>query len=346
MEVLLIVLVVLVLVVNAGVLFFLFSRQQAPLTDNSASINERIAELARTMHERLDRSTATVQDSMRTQMSESFKLIRDVTEGLTKLDETNRQVVSFADQLQSLQSVLQNPKQRGVLGEYFLESVLQDVLPEGTYQVQYPFKNGEIVDAIVKVNKHIVPIDAKFSLENFNRMMQQNEPTERMRLEKLFINDLKIRIKETSKYIRPEEGTTDFAFMFIPSEGIYYDLLSNKINGDEDVNLLQRAYTEYKVIIVSPTTFLAYLQTVIQGLKSLKIEEKVQDVIKNVEDLTKHLGAYREYQSKLGNALGTVVNHYNASEKEFKKIDKDVLKITGEAIGVEIALIDGPEKDS
>ena len=305
-------------------------------------LNERIAELQRAIGE----STHRVQDSVQRQLSDTFKIVKDVTEGLTKLDETNRQVVSFADQLQNLQDILKNPKQRGILGEYYLETVLQNVMPPGSFQMQYGFTNGEIVDAVVFIKDRIVPIDSKFSLDNYNRILETNDPTEKERLERLFKQDLKLRIDETSKYVRPAENTMDFAFMFIPSEGIYYDLLINQV-GTVKTNtrdLIEYAFSK-KVIIVSPTSFLAYLQTVLQGLKSLQIEEKIQDVVKNVGELSKHLGAYREYQTKLGNALGTVVNHYNASEKEFKKIDKDVLKITGNAVGVETTLIDGPVRE-
>lgn len=334
-----------VLAVACAALVYLLVRRPAGGEDREsiAVLNERMQELTRTMHERLDRSSAAVQDSVRTQLSESFRLIKDVTAGLTKLDETNRQVVSFADQLQNLQDILKNPKQRGILGEYYLETVLQNVLPPGSYQMQYGFPNGEIVDAVVFVKEKIIPIDSKFSLENYNRILESREQGERERLEQAFKRDLKLRIDETAKYVRPGEGTTDFAFMFIPSEGIYYDLLINQVG---TVKTSTRDLIEYafgkKVIIVSPTSFLAYLQTVLQGLKSLQIEEKVHEVIKNVGELSKHLGAYREYQLKLGNALGTVVNHYNASEKEFKKIDKDVLKITGTAAGVEPTLVEGP----
>jgi len=345
METVLIVLLILLLIGNAVVMYILFSQPKQG-SEGVTALNDRIAELTRTMHERLDRSTATVQESVRTQLSESFRIIKDVTEGLTKLDETNKQVVSFADQLQNLQDILKNPKQRGILGEYYLETVLQNVMPPGSFQMQYTFKNGEIVDAVVFIKERIVPIDSKFSLDNYNRILETNDVTEKERLEKLFKQDLKLRIDETSKYVRPAEGTMDFAFMFIPSEGIYYDLLINQV-GTVKTNtrdLIEYAFNK-KVIIVSPTSFLAYLQTVLQGLKSLEIEEKVQDVIKNVGELGKHLGAYREYQTKLGNALGTVVNHYHASEKEYKKIDKDVLKITGTAIGIDTVHIDVPERE-
>jgi DNA recombination protein RmuC len=292
-------------------------------------------------------STRQMNESVRTQFSESARLIKDVTHGLTKLDETNKQVVSFTDQLQSLQDILKNPKQRGILGEYYLETLLKNVLPPGSFQMQYPFSDGTIVDAAVFVKDKVIPVDSKFSLENYNRITETKDPAEKERLEKVFVNDLKQRILETSKYIQPKEGTMDFAFMFIPHEAIYYDLIINKIGAllEDNENLIHRAASKYHVIIVSPTSFLAYLQTVLQGLKALQIEESVKGIIKNVGDLQKHLKTYEEYHGKMGNALGTVVNHYNASGKEFKKIDKDVLRITGEGMEIEALVLDGPDKD-
>ena len=265
----------------------------------------------------------------------------------TKLDETNRQVVSFADQLQSLQDILKNPKHRGILGEYYLETLLQNVLAPTQYKMQYAFANGEIVDAVVFVKDKIIPVDSKFSLENYNKLSSEQNPQEKEKLEKAFVNDLKLRIQETSKYIRPKEGTMDFAFMFIPHEAIYYDLLVNKIGAmaEETDNLIQRAANKYKVIIVSPTSFLAYLQTVLQGLKAMQIEESVKGVIKNVEGLQKHFKSFEEYQEKLGNSLATTVNHYNASNKEFKKIDKDIVRITGKESDIGLLEVAKPERE-
>jgi DNA recombination protein RmuC len=267
-----------------------------------------------------------------------------VTERLTRLDETNKQVISFADQLQSLENILKNPKQRGILGEYYLETVLKNVLPPGSYQMQYSFPDGTIVDAVVFVKDKIIPIDSKFSLENYNKMAEERDGAEKKKLETVFVNDLKNRITETAKYIQPSKGTTDFAFMFIPHEAIYYDLITNKVGASEDnENLIQRAAGKYKVIITSPTSFLAYLQTVLQGLKALKIEESAKEIIKKVEDLGKHLKSYDEYHNKLGNALGTVVNHYNSSNKELKKIDKDVLRIAGSSPELSLLEIEKPK---
>src|SRR3989344_3441716 len=241
-------------VVVAIAVYFLRSKQ-----NDSTGLNlilQQINELNRVVDSKIGESTKMMSESVKTQLGESASLIREVTKGLTSLHETNRQVVSFADQLQNLQDILKNPKQRGILGEYYLETLLKNVLAPSQYQMQYGFSNGEIVDAVVFVKEKIIPVDSKFSLENYNRMIETNDVTEKARLEKLFVNDLKIRITETAKYIRPEEGTMEFAFMFIPHEAIYYDLLINKIGAvtEDTENLIQRAAGKYKVIIVSPTS--------------------------------------------------------------------------------------------
>lgn len=343
MEPITIILIILALGVGFGLAMFF-----RPKTNDETGLKlilQQMNELSRVVDSKIGESTRQMNDSVRHQLGESANLIREVTIGLTKLDETNRQVVSFADQLQNLQDILKNPKQRGILGEYYLETLLKNVLAPNQYQMQYGFKNGEIVDAAVFVKDKIIPVDSKFSLENYNRMIETADVTEKARLEKLFINDLKLRITETSKYIRPEEGTMDFAFMFIPHEAIYYDLLINKIGSltEDTENLIQRAAGKYKVIIVSPTSFLAYLQTVLQGLKALQIEETTKDIIKRVGEIGTHLKKYEEYHQKLGTSLGTVVNHFNNSSKEFKKIDKDVMRITGESVDFETNLLDKPD---
>ncbi|MEX2013538.1 MAG: DNA recombination protein RmuC [Parcubacteria group bacterium] len=270
--------------------------------------------------------------------------IKEIIEKVTRVDETGKQMVSFADQLQSLQDILKNPKQRGVLGEYYLETLLKNVLPPGSYQMQYAFPDGSIVDAAVFVKDKIIPIDSKFSLENYNRIVEEKNPAEKERLEKLFVADLKMRITETAKYIQPGQGTMDFAFMFIPHEAIYYDLIINKIGAlkEDSETLIQRAASKHHVLIVSPTSFLAYLQTVLQGLNALHIEEKAVEIIKRVEELGRHLKSYEEYYAKLGNALSTTINHYNSGYKELGKVDKDVLRITGTGAGLEPLTLERP----
>ena len=348
-EILIILLVfVLVAIVAGFILIFRALKKKSEPQDVQSMVllQNQIQELNRTLDAKMGESSRFMQF----QHGESAKLIRDVTERLTKLDETNKQVVNFADQLQSLQDILKNPKQRGVLGEYYLETLLKNVLPSGSYEVQYHMgldeKTGKelIVDAVVFVKDKIIPIDSKFSLENYNRLAEERDPVERERLEKLFKSDLKNRIDETAKYVLPSKGTMDFAFMFIPHEAIYYDLLIAQV-GAVKVNtrdLIEYAFKEKHVIIVSPTSFLAYLQTVLQGLKALQIEESAKDIIKRVEELGRHVSSYESYLQKLGNHLGTSVNTYNLAYKEFGKIDKDVSKVTGVVSKVEPMTLEGP----
>jgi DNA recombination protein RmuC len=355
MEIILIIILALVFIALL-VLIWLNVRKKEPVEKKDEIglnlILQQINELNRTVDTKMSESARHMNESMRSQFSESSKLIKDVTEGLTKLDETNRQVVGFTDQLQSLQDILKNPKQRGILGEYYLETLLKNVLPPGSFEMQYKLGKDEegndlIPDAVVFVKEKIIPVDSKFSLENYNKIIEQKDPVEKEKLEKLFVNDLKNRITETSKYIQPAKGTMDFAFMFIPHEAIYYDLLINKIGAlkEETESLIQRAASKYKVIIVSPTSFLAYLQTVLQGLKAMQIEESAKDIVKRVGELTIHLKKYAEKYDKLGKSIVTVVNQYTEGSKEFKKIDKDIMRITeGEKeLGYEALELEKPE---
>lgn len=284
---------------------------------------------------------------MREQFSESAKIIKEITQELTRVGEGQKQVMNVTDQLKSLQDILKNPKQRGVLGEYYLNTVLENVLPPGSYQTQYEFKNGDIVDAAIFVKDKIIPVDSKFSLENYNRILEATDETERKRYEDAFRTDLKNRIEETSKYIKPEENTMEFAFMFIPSEAIYYDLLVNKIGAvkTNTRDLIEYAAGEKKVIIVSPTSFLAYLQTVLQGLRALQIEESAKEIRKRVGELGRHLSSYENYMKKIGTHLGTTVSMYNSAYKELGKIDKDVLRISGVAVGTDAKVLEKPHEE-
>lgn len=349
--------IVILVIAVLGFLFvtiFLMSKLNAQSKQPGAElIKQDITELNRSINllkesvgERLERSNASVQTSVQRQLTESAKLVADVTQRLTKLDETNKRVVDVADELKTLQNVLQNPKQRGVFGEFYLESVLENVLPAGQYKMQYKFKDGEVVDAVIFLEKgQILPIDSKFSLENYNRFIEASGKEREVLLGKVKA-DLKLRIDETSKYIRPSEKTMDFAFMFIPSESLYYDLLINNVGqGGSSRDLIEYAFRDKRVIITSPTSFMAYLQTVLQGLRSLQIEEQAKDIQIRVGKLGQHLAKYNEFMSKLGNSLGTTVNHYNNAHKEFVKVDKDIVKISGGETGVEPLAIDKPSAE-
>lgn len=354
MEYILIVLLVVVLL-GLGAVLYVVTGKLNELKNTSAvelvksdvtELSRTIAQLSQTMGDKLEKSNMGVQQSVQKQLTESAKLVADVTQRLAKLDETNRRVVDVADELKTLQNVLSNPKQRGVFGEFYLSSVLENVLPPGQFQTQYKFSDGEIVDAVIFLDKgQILPIDSKFSLENYNRMIESSGKERELYLQKVKV-DLKGRIDETAKYIRPSEKTMDFAFMFIPSESLYYDLLINNVGtGGSSRDLIEYAFREKHVIITSPTSFMAYLQTVLQGLRSLQIEEQAKDIQVRVGKLGQHIGKFDEYMNKLGNALGTTVNHYNAAHKELAKVDKDVVKIAGTDPAVEALLLDKPSQE-
>lgn len=322
------------------------------LTNLSDDIGKLKEHLQVQINDRMDKNQELMRSSIEKQFEASGRIIKDVTQRLTELDKTNERVISVADELKVLQSVLQNPKQRGVLGEYYLSQVLENVLPPGRFKLQYCIgKEGGrdlICDAVVILDKgKLLPIDSKFSLENYNRLLEAKTKPEREALARAFKADIKFRIDETAKYIRPADGTMDYAFMFIPSEAIYYDLLVNKI-GVTDTSardMIEYAYREKNIIIVSPTTFMAYLQTVLQGLRSLQIEEQAKEIQKRVGELGRHIHTYEQFMRKLGNSLGTTVNHYNTAHKELKKIDKDVVKIADSEAKVEPLLLEKPILD-
>jgi DNA recombination protein RmuC len=346
---------ILVLIAMGVIIFLLISKKDDGNSDMASllkqdlqGLQQIISQTQSSMNERIDKNNMAMQETVQRQMSESSKLISDVTERLTKLDETNKRVVDVADELKTLQNVLQNPKQRGVLGEYYLQTVLDNVLPAERYKLQYKFNDGETVDAVIFLERDkILPIDSKFSLENYNRLVEEKDKERKDSLTKKFKQDLKTRIDETSKYIRPSENTMDFAFMFIPSEAIYNDLLINKIGAADTSSrdLIEYAFQEKKVIIVSPTTFMAYLQTVLQGLRSLQIEEQAKDIQKRVGMLGRHIKNYEQFMHKLGNSLGTTVNHYNNAHKELKKIDKDVVKIASTDEVIDPLALEKPNSD-
>ena len=351
MEIVLIILLI-VVICGIGVVLFVFLQKFNEIKNTNAvelmktdvtELSRSIMSLQQTMGDKLEKSNLGVQQSVQKQLTESAKLVADVTQRLARLDETNRRVINVADELKTLQNVLSNPKQRGVFGEFYLSSVLENVLPPGQFQTQYKFNDGEIVDAVIFLDKgQILPIDSKFSLENYNRMIEASDKEREQYLQKVKA-DLKGRVDETAKYIRPSEKTMDFAFMFIPSESLYYDLLVNNVgSGGSSRDLIEYAFREKHVIITSPTSFMAYLQTVLQGLRSLKIEEQAKDIQVRVGKLGQHIAKYDEYMKKLGNSLGTTVNHYNNAYKEFGKVDKDVVKIANSDSSVDPLLLDKP----
>jgi len=345
----------LLVVGNAVLLYLLFKKGQG--TEDTSSmllLQSQLQDLARAVDTKLGEGTDRMFTGMKTQSEQVERLMSnitrqvseqliEVTKGVTETKESTKQVFVIAEQLSNLEKVLKNQKQRGNLGEASLELILSNVLPPGQYLPQYKFKDGEIVDMVVKTGEGLIPIDAKFPLENYIRLTDATDDTLIEQYRRDFKSDAKKRIDETSKYIRPEEGTMPFAFMFIPAEGIYYDLLNSDVGvGVNSRDLIEYAYKQKNVIIVSPTTFLAYLQTVLFGNQRQKIQDAAKDIIKNVTELGKHLKSYEDSHNKLGKSLSTAVGHFESSGKSFKQIDKDVLRLTGEAMDLKLEAVDKP----
>lgn len=344
-----IILGVLVLAMS-GLLFLQLNKK--PAADNQSAmllkadmteLNKSVQDLREGLQRQLTDQLGTSNKQLAQQSAASIKILQEVAEKLTKLEGTNKNVGDIAAELKTLQNVLQNPKQRGVLGEYYLEQILKNMLPPGAYQLQYKLGTGDIVDAAIMLDDKVLPVDSKFSLENYNRLLDCSD-ADRPGLERSFKEDLKRRIDETAKYIQPGKGTLDQALMFIPSEAIYYDLLANKVGlgGVSGRNLMEYAAADKKVTIVGPSTLSAMLQTIVQGLRSLEIHRDTEKIRKNIEQLQKHLVAHNGYMLKLGASLGTTVNHFNTTYKELGKIDRDIVKIANTEASVDPLLIEKP----
>ncbi|MDB5169174.1 MAG: hypothetical protein JWO41_530 [Candidatus Saccharibacteria bacterium] len=334
-----------------GMLVLVLRRSSTPATDGGAALllkadmtelNNTVGALKDSLQKQLVEQMGASSKNMQAQWASSNKILTEVTQRLTELDKTNKNVGDIAGELKMLQNVLQNPKQRGVIGEFYLEQILKNTLPPGAFELQYRITEGLIVDAAIKLDDKILPVDSKFSLENYNRLIDCAD-NEREGLERLFKTDIKNRIDETSKYILPGKGTLDQALMFIPSEAIYYDLLANKVglSAVSGRNLIQYA-SEKKVTIVGPSTLSAMLQTIIQGLRSMEIHRDTEKIRKNIEQLQKHLLAHNAYMGKLGASLGTTVGHFNTTYKELGKIDRDIVKIAETEATVDPMVLEKP----
>ena len=362
------IIILLILIIGFALLFFKKKEKdntsQELLIQLNNSLRQEIQEIRKEVGENSEKSRQEIEkklteinkgiyayqenskEDMQKQFESSNKVIKEVTSELEKIKGTNEQVLGFANQMKTLEKILSNQKQRGILGEIQLENLLSNVLPPELFSMQYSFNSGEAVDAIVKVGDFIIPIDAKFSLDNYNKMIESEDKMEIENLEKSFKEDIKKRIDETSKYIRPNEKTTDYAYMFIPADGLYQDLLNSRV-GTLKINskdLVSYAYTK-KVMIVSPMSLFPMLQITVKALHNMKVERSIEDIQKNIEKLSNHMNAYKDAHDSLGKTIRTVVNHFNKSSKEFNKIDKDIIKISSgkNSIGFEEDILDTPQ---
>lgn len=321
-------------------------------------MQQQLGELTRQIDARLSESRRDVSEAVHRQFGESQKLLSDINTQMSdrliavareqsKANEAVQHFVQIGDQLANLERVLTHQKQRGNWGEASLTLILENILPPDAYRLQYAVTDREVVDAAIIAKEGIIPVDAKFSLDNYLRLAREENVEKKEEYEKEFQKDLKKRIDETAKYINTKEGTLPFAFMFIPAEAIYYDLLVNDVGNmkSNSRSLIDYAYTEKHVIIVSPTTFAAYLHLVLHGLQAYKIEKAAEDIRRQISEFVKHFEVYSEYYEKLGTSLKTTVNHFNTGTRELGKIGKDIRRITSIDPTISIETVELPSID-
>jgi DNA recombination protein RmuC len=267
----------------------------------TATMDRRLGELDTKVDRRLEHATK--------QTNALYKQLGAVGQATERLAEQ-------AKGLGELQQILRPPKARGGFGELLLEQLLADRLPPTAYARQYGFAGGERVDAVIKTGDRIVPIDSKFPLDNFERMLSADNDIERQQFEKLFARDVKAHVDAiASKYIRPDEGTYDFAFMYLPSEAIYYELTCGKTG-----TLLEYAHAK-SVVPVSPTTLTAYLQVIVLGLRGLQIEKHAEEVMAYCAQLQKDFGKFKEDFELVGTHLGRAHNKFVDAEKRLGRFE-------------------------
>lgn len=247
-------------------------------------------------------------------------LFTNMQEKLVRIEETNRQVYEISRDISSLQELLRAPKFRGQMGETMLENLLSQVLPKDHYQMQYRFSSSDTVDAVIRLGERLVPIDAKFSLENFQKMIEMPSENEKNTYRRKFIQDVKNRIDEIAAgYIRPQDNTYDFALMYVPAENVYYETIIKE-------DLFSYCLAK-KVIPVSPNTFYAYLEVICLGLKGLKIEENAKVILKNLSTLSNEIGKFKEEFDVLGSHLINACRKYEDSQKRLDKFSDKLTNI-------------------
>lgn len=281
------------------------------------------------MNKKLEKNSEKMRETVEGQFKDSRSLIKEITKEVEAVKKTNENVLDITESLEDLERVLKNQKERGALGEAGLSLILENLLPPNAFSLQYKFSDGDQVDAVIKAKDGVIPVDAKFPLSNYQRLKEAEGKEKKEELERKFKTDLKGRIDETSKYIRPKEDTLPFALMYVPAEGVYYDLLVNKVgsSGANPRSLIEYAH-EKSVIIVSPTTLAAYLHTILQGLRAFRVEKNAERIQEGIDELRKHLRSYEDAHKGMGKHLNTVVNKYDKSSRKLRGIGRDVRKIT------------------
>ena len=302
------------------------AKQQQLYIDSQKQLGSQIGQMIQLMGQNL----STTQTNITKQLDNSNRIIGDIHNKLGTLETTAKNIQDIGNNISSLQDILQAPKLRGNLGEYLLEELLKQIFPSANYKMKYSFKNGTQVDAIIILGDGIVPVDSKFPMESFQRLIEAENEENKKQFKREFISSVKKRIDEiASKYINPAEKTFDFAMMYIPAENVFYETIINDTLTNKDYELLNYAMTKH-VIPVSPNSFYAYLMAIVYGLKGFRIEQEAKTILGELSQIQDKFGKFFNEYSLVGKHLSKALNKYNETEKNAEKLNDQVNRITGQ----------------
>ena len=293
----------------------------ATLDNNSRSLQQQLGQMTAQVNERLKENVQVLNDTQQSLgewLDNAAQVIGGVQKSLGGLEEANRRIYEVGKDISSLQEILRAPKLRGGLGEFFLEDLLGQILPPQHFSIQHGFRSGEKVDAVIKLGASLVPVDAKFPLENFKRLLEATSDDERGRAKRQFAADVRKHIDAiAAKYILPDEGTYDFALMYIPAENVYYETVI-KDEAADDRNLCLYAMSK-RVIPVSPNSFYAYLQAIVLGLKGMRIEDRTKEIIQYLGRLQGDFTKFRDDFVVLGKHINHALSSYQSADKRLEQ---------------------------
>jgi DNA recombination protein RmuC len=305
-------------------------------TQQVEALRTSMADSLQALTHQLNQSMATSSKQVGDRLDSTTKIIGDVRQQLGQLEKSSKRMLEVGTDIAQLQEILQPPKLRGALGELFLGDLLAQILPASHYTLQHHFKGGEAVDAVIRLRAGMVPIDAKFPLDNFKRVLAAETDDARRNARKAFARDVKGHVDAiATKYIRMDEGTFDFALMYIPAENVYYETIIKDELLDGDMVLFNYALKR-RVIPVSPNSFYAYLQTIILGLKGLQVEEQSREIIGHLSRLRKEFDTFSEAFRLVGQHLDNSTKKFTEAQKRLGKMESKIEQIDGLAQGLEI----------
>ena len=301
-------------------------QQQKLIMDSQNNLNTQLQQMMNVMNQNLNNT----QSNITKQLSSSNQIIGDIHNQLGNLGKTVKNMEDIGKNISNLQDILQAPKLRGNLGEFFLADLLKQLFPGANYEIKYSFKNGTQVDAIIKLGGNIVPVDSKFPLESFQRLIKAENEEDKKTFKKEFVSSVKKRVDEiASKYINPAEGTYDFAIMYIPAENVFYETIINDSLTNKDYELLNYAMAKH-VIPVSPNSFYAYLMALVYGLKGFRIEQEAKTILGELSGVQDKFGKFYAEYSLVGKHLSNALGKFNDSEKNAEKLNDQINRITGQ----------------